>query len=209
MDRVYIGGARTRQDFMDQDYLWWRKYEDVAPGFIGMDKPRDYDFLTHQKLVGSLSNVYDESSSTPASEKIHRIFEKVQKEYKPDEHLFFGVFYERVKESFPMFTSRDVRNIQQAVSTRIMDFDLDPSWLENPDVFFRKDYETKKRMLTELMKVNMKGLSFPEIRLQETVRYLDSMVRIVDAGRERQLQEMVSQMELHREAQQKLAARQP
>ncbi len=207
MDRVYIGGARTREDFLDQDYLWWRKYDDLAPGFTSMTDPKDYQYLANQKLVGSLSKVYNEGTSTPDSEKIHRIFETVEKEHKTSEHQFFALFYERVKEGYPMFTSRDVRNIQQAVSTRIMDFDLDPSWLENPDIFFRKEYDTKKSMLTELMRQNMKGLSFPQIRLQETVRYLDSMVRIVDAGRERQLQEMVSQMELHREAQQAVASR--
>lgn len=205
MDRVYIGGARTPEDFIDQDYLWWRKYDELAPGFTGMTKPKDYEFLAHQKEVGSLSHVYTASQSTPSSEKVLQVFEGVKKLHKPSEHQFFAVFFARLKEVYPMFTSRDVRNIQQAVSTRIMDFDLDPAWLNDPEVFFHKDYDTKRGMLTDLMKKNMKGIAFPEIRLQETVRYLDSMVRIVDAGRERHLGELISQMELQREAQQKLA----
>ena len=93
-----------------------------------------------------------------------------------------------------------MRNIQQAVAARVMDFDLEPAWLDNPDHFFGKDYDTRKNMIIELMKANMKGLKFSEVRLQETIRYLESMVRIISAGRERQLQQMLEQMELRREA---------
>lgn len=204
MDRYYIGGAQTPEDFFDQDYLWWRKYEEVLPGFVDMRMPEDYEPMSAQRLAASLSQVY-EGVAEPEDERLQAIFRRVAERYDVKDHRFFSEFFTRVKEAFPLFTSRDVRNIQQAVSVRVLDFDLEPEWLENPDVFFRKDYDTKKAMLTELMKANMKGLSFAEIRLQETVRYLDSMVRIVSAGRERRLQELMTQMELQMEAQQKLA----
>lgn len=55
-------------------------------------------------------------------------------------------------------------------------------------------------MILELMKENMKGLSFAEIRLQETVRYLDSLSKIVFAEEDRKLNEMVSQMLLQEKA---------
>ena len=110
------------------------------------------------------------------------------------------MLYERIKKEYPLFTSRDVRNIQQGVAARIMDFDLEPAWLENPDLFFRRDYDSKRSMLVELMRANMKGLKFHELRLQETIRYLDSMVQIAEAGHKRQLDEMVAQLLMRREA---------
>ena len=67
---------------------------------------------------------------------------------------------------------------------------LPDEWLENPDVFFRLDYDTKKSMLVELMKKNMKGLSFADIRLQETVRYLDNLVNISESARGNRIEEM-------------------
>lgn len=203
MDRFYIGGAMAPEDFLDQDYLWWKKFESVLPGFVNMAAPKNYEFMSAQKLASNLGKVY-EGITAPADEKIGAIFDQVGREFKVTDHQFFAVFFARVKEAYPLFTSRDLRNIQQAVSTRVLDFDLEPEWLDNPELFFKKDYDTKKQMITELMRANMKGLSFAEIRLQETVRYLDSMVRIVSAGRERRLQEMVTQMELQLDAQRQL-----
>lgn len=204
MDRVYIRGADSVEDFVDQDYLWWRKYEEAVPGFVAMKAPARYKYLEKQKLARSLSAVY-ETVIVPSDEKLQEIFKEVKSRYKPDEHEFFATLYRRVQDAFPLFTSRDVRNIQQAVGTRIMDFDLEPEWLEKPELFFTKDYDTKRQMLSELMKANMKGLKFAEVRLQETVRYLDSMVKIVSAARERQLSDMLTQMELREEAAERFA----
>ena len=140
----------------------------------------------------------------PAEERVRRIFDEVRKEHKPSEHAFFATLFERVKHEFPLFTSRDVRNIQQAVSSRIMDFDLDPGWKDRPEQFFRKDYDTKREMIVELMKANMKGMKFHEVRLQETIRYLDGMVKIVGAATERQVEETVRQIEIRREAERRI-----
>lgn len=203
MDRFYIGGAQTPEDFMDQDYLWWQSYEAMSPGFVDAKKPK-YKFLEQQSLVKNLSRVY-EGISEPTDERVRRIFEKTRAKHGYNEHAFFGAFFADVKKEFPLFTSRDVRNIQQAVAARVMDFDLEPEWLQNPEVFFRKDYDTRKNMLIELMKANMKGMKFSEVRLQETIRYLDSMVRIISAGRERQLAQMLEQMDLRREAEREFA----
>ena len=105
-----------------------------------------------------------------------------------------------VKEKYPFFTSRDVRNIQKMVSGRILDFDLEPSWLDEPEEFFLKDYETKKNMLIELMKANMKGLSFAEIRLQETIKYLDNMVKIATAEERREIEQTARRIVTHSRA---------
>ena len=203
MDRVYIGGAKSVEDFADQDYLWWRKYEKISPGFVGMAPLKGYEPLSAQKLVASLSRVYG-AIETPADGRVRRIFDEVRRDHKPSDHAFFARVFELVKQEFPLFTSRDVRNIQQAVSSRIMDFDLDPGWKDNPEVFFRKDYDTKRGMIVELMKANMKGMKFHEVRLQETIRYLDGMVKIVGAATERQVEETVRQIEIRREAERRI-----
>jgi len=199
VDRFYVGGAMTREDFLDQDFLWWRRFGEIDPEFIGMTEPKDYTFLRDQELVSSISKAY-EGLKRPSEERIQVIFDKILRKHKPDEHEFFARFFHAVKQEFPFFTSRDVRNIQSAVNERIMDFDLEPQWLEDPKCFFLRDYDSKKAMIIELMKSNMKGLSFPEIRVQETIRYLDSMVKIVFAQEERKLNEMTSQLLLQEKA---------
>jgi hypothetical protein len=105
-----------------------------------------------------------------------------------------------VKKAFPLFTSRDLRNIQQAVTGRIMDFDLPEEWLQKPDKFYFKEYDTKVAMLKELMRANMQGLSFHEIRLQEAVRYLENLVKIASQEKERELKALVSRMRLQMDA---------
>jgi hypothetical protein len=131
----------------------------------------------------------------------------VRREHDPNEHTFFAELYRRTHQEFPFFTSRDVRNVQQAVNGRIMDFDLPDEWFENHDRFFARDYDTKRDMLVELMKSNMRGLSFAEIRLQETVKYLDNMVRIANVTRERRIEEMVENSLLQTEVTQRIAER--
>ena len=88
-----------------------------------------------------------------------------------------------------------------------MDFDLPNDWFENHELFFTRDYDTKKTMLIELMHANMKGLSFSEIRLQEVVQYLDNMVRIANVTRERRIDDMVEDVLLREEVAERLEER--
>jgi len=197
--RVYIGGAKEAHDFLDQDYLWWKRYRALDPSFVNCKDSDGYIYLEKQKLVSSLTKV-SEDISEPKEESIQNIFSKVREKYDVNQHEFFSVFFARVKTVYPLFTSRDVRNIQEAVDSRIMDFDFPADWLENPEVFFRQSYGRKVDMIKELMRENMRGLSFAQIRLQETIRYLDNMVRIADTGRKRRILEAAEYMRIQREA---------
>ena len=67
-------------------------------------------------------------------------------------------------------------------------------------LYFKKDYETKFNMLQELMKGNMKGLDFSEIRRQEVVRYLDNVATIADTDFKRKVDARVNQMNIDLEA---------
>ncbi len=200
--RFAIDGAEKWEDFLDQDHLWWRKYLKIDPAFIAMKDPPDYTYLAAQALLSSVSEMQNQQE--PKEESIKVVFEKIKNQYDISEHRFFANLYEEVHKAFPFFTSRDVRNIQQAVNNRIMDFNLPDDWFENLELFFKKDYETKKNMLTELMKANMKGLSFADMRLQEAVKYLDNMVRIASVTRERRIDDMVEDVLMRGEVAQRV-----
>ena len=203
VERFAVDGAITWEDFLDQDYIWWRKYNKIDEAFIDMKDPEGYAYLTAQRLLNSL-NAEHKKLEEPQEERIKVIFERVTDKYNPSEHGFFAELYYQVQQLFPYFTSRDVRNIQKAVGSRIMDFNLPDEWFDDHELFFKKDYATKVNMLTELMHQNMKGLSFSEIRLQEAVQYLDNMVRIASVTRERKIDDMVEDMLLREEVSDRL-----
>lgn len=184
--RFKIDGARTIPDFIDQDYIWWSKFDKTMPDFVNMKNPQDYEFLSEQGLVKNLSEILNESEK-PSEAKILEIYEQTVAKHSTNEHLFFAELYKNIQKSFPFFSSRDIRNIQSAISLRLTDFNLPEDWFENPDIYFKKDYDTKLNMLKELMRFNMKGLNFSDIRRQETVRYLDNVATIADTDFKRKV----------------------
>jgi len=200
--RFLIDGARTEHDFLDQDHLWWRKLDDTMPDFVNMQGPENYSYLQDQGLaknMGEILNVADK----PTEERVLEAYNKVEKNFKTNQHLFYANLYKEIQKIFPFFSSRDVRNIQSAVSLRLTDFDLEEDWFENPDIYFKKDYDTKFNMLQELMRANMKGLDFSEIRRQEVVRYLDNVATIADTDFKRKVDARVNQLNIDLEARRK------
>jgi hypothetical protein len=190
--RFKIDGAQSENDFIDQDYLWWKKFETTLPGFVSMKNP-DYSFLADQQLVSNLSQLM-ETIEKPTEERVLKIYETVEATHAANEHQFYAALYKQVQDVFPFFSSRDVRNIQSAISLRLTDFDLPEDWYENPEIYFKKTYNTKLDMLRELMKANMKGLNFSDIRKQEVIRYLDNMAIIADTDFKRKVDSRIKQM---------------
>lgn len=197
--RFKIDGARTIPDFVDQDYLWWNKIDKTMPGFVNMSDPKDYSYLSEQGLAKNLGEILQQSEK-PTEARVLDIYEQVASKHKDTEHLFYGELYKSIQKIFPFFSSRDIRNIQSAVSLRLTDFDLPADWFENPEIYFKKDYDTKYSMLQELMKGNMKGLNFSDIRRQEVVRYLDNVATIADTDFKRKVDRRVADMEVQLEA---------
>lgn len=197
--RFKIDGARTEHDFLDQDYLWWRKLDDTLPDFVNMQNPNDYKYLQDQGLARNMGEILS-SVKKPSEERVHDIYEDVEKRFKTNQHLFYANLYKEMQKEFPFFSSRDVRNIQSAVSLRLTDFDLEDDWFNNPEIYFKQDYETKFNMLQELMRANMKGLDFSEIRRQEVVRYLDNVATIADTDFKRKVDARVNQLNVEMEA---------
>lgn len=193
--RFKIDGAQTEHDFLDQDHLWWRKLEKTMPNFVNMASPSDYEFLKDQGLAKSMGDILN-SVEKPSEARVLEAYNKAEKLNNVSEHEFFANLYLEIQKIFPFFSSRDVRNIQSAISLRLTDFDLEQDWFDKPEIYFKQNYETKFNMLQELMKQNMKGLDFSEIRRQEVVRYLDNVATIADTDFKRKVDARVNQMNI-------------
>ena len=204
--RFKIDGARTEHDFLDQDYIWWRKLQSTMPDFVNMDNPEVYQYLSDQGLAKSMGDILN-TVEKPSEERVHDTFDKVEKLHETDDHMFYAALYKEIQKIFPFFSSRDVRNIQSAISLRLTDFDLEQDWFENPEKYFKKDYETKFNMLQELMKGNMKGLNFSDIRRQEVIRYLDNVATIADTDFKRKVDSRVNQLNIETEAREQFGKR--
>ena len=205
--RFKIDGARSEHDFLDQDHLWWRKFESTMPGFVNMDDPEKYKYLDDQKMAKTMGDIL-KLVEKPTEERVLEIFEKTEKEHEDDDHMFYASLYKAIQKDFPFFSSRDVRNIQSAISLRLTDFDLEKDWFENPELYFNKDYDTKFNMLRELMKANMKGLDFSDIRRQEVVRYLDNVATIADTDFQRKVDNRIDQLNIELEARERFEKQQ-
>lgn len=197
--RFKIDGARNEHDFIDQDHIWWRKLDRTMPDFVNMSNPNDYKYLDAQQVAKNLGDIL-EKVDNPTEQRVLETFEKVEAKYKDTEHMFYANLYTEIQKIFPFFSSRDVRNIQKAVSLRLTDFDLEPDWFENPETYFKKDYDTKFGMLQELMRSNMKGLDFSDIRRQEVVRYLDNVATIADTDFKRKVDARINQLNIETKA---------
>lgn len=200
--RFKIDGARTIPDFVDQDYLWWSKLEKTMPSFVNMKDPSDYSYLSEQGLAKNMGEILKQAEK-PSEERVLDVYEESEAKHKDTEHLFYAELYKNIQKTFPFFSSRDIRNIQSAVSLRLTDFDLPKDWFENPDLYFNQEYDTKFGMLQELTKQNMKGLNFSDIRRQEVVRYLDNVATIADTDFKRKVDQRVADMNIQMEARKK------
>ena len=90
-----------------------------------------------------------------------------------------GAYLKGIQEADERFTGRAIKNITDAVKVRAMDFELPDEWMENPDLFLFKDYETKKihdRRPGQPITVDMV--------IQEINRYADSEFRYADKSDE-------------------------
>ena len=159
-----------------------------------MVDPKDHVFLKGQQQLKSLSDLgtrYLDSQE----ERIKKYVDRVRADYDLNEHNFFAVLYSNISKVTP-FSSRDLRNIQAAVDGRVLDFDMPMEWFDDPTPFLDKPCDVMMGMVKELMKATMRGLSFAEIRLEESLKYLDNMVRISDKERERKVNAYVQDLEV-------------
>ncbi|MFK8061431.1 MAG: AAA family ATPase, partial [Polaribacter sp.] len=95
--RFKIDGARTQHDFIDQDYIWWKKFEKTMPDFVNMENPENYQFLKDQGLSKNMGDVLG-SVEKPSEQRVLEAYEKAEKGNKTNEHLFFANLYKEIQQ---------------------------------------------------------------------------------------------------------------
>ena len=115
------------------------------------------------------------------------MFDRVQSEIGDlDTIAKMGTYLKAIQEADERFTGRAIKNITDAVKVRAMDFELPDEWMEVPDLFLFKDYDTKKGMISELRQPIT-----TEMVIQEINRYADSEFRYADKSDEVAIENMV------------------
>ncbi len=201
--RISMEGASSEFDFMDQDYLWWKKYTELDKKFIDNQDPKNYKYMDAQQAAASINELVETKYSFQIPE-LEEMFYNTSKQVDVDAHQFFGKFYESVLQKYPFFSSRDLRNIQKAVDARLIDFDLPEVWWSNKDDFFTQPYDKKIIILKDLMKQNMKGVSFGDIRLYEALNYIENSIRINQTGVNREIKEQAKRLYIQQQANKEL-----
>ena len=132
-----------------------------------------------------------ESHNRPHEEGLIGVYERVEAEIgRLDTIAKLGTYLKAIQEADPRFTGRAIKNITDAVKVRAMDFELPDEWMEEPDLFLFKDYETKAGMIEELRQPIT-----VEMVVQEINRYADSEFRYADKSDEVAIANMVRDMQ--------------
>jgi hypothetical protein len=197
--RISMEGASDKFDFMDQDYLWWKKYSELDKKFVDNINPADYQYMDAQKAVNSINELVENRYQFNIDE-VKGVYESTLKSRDVNSHEFFGEFYNAILDQYPFFSSRDLRNIQKAVDARLIDFDLPSVWWDNPNEFFNQDYDKKLVILKDLMKENMQGASFGQVRLYEALNYIENAIRINQTGIQREIKERAKDLYIAQQA---------
>ncbi|WP_371397603.1 ATP-binding protein [Fretibacter rubidus] len=165
--RFLVDGPQSRDDYIDILHLLMGKNHDIPVG--------DHTLFAAQEIQKAVSASY-ESYAKPKEEGLLKVYEAVSKsEGKLNTIAKLGTYLKGIQEADTRFTGRAIKNITDAVKVRAMDFELPDEWMEKPDLFLMKDYETKKKMIADL--------SQPitiDMVTQEINRYADSEFRYAD-----------------------------
>ena len=185
--RFLVDGPQSRADYIDILYLLLGKNHAIPLG-----AHEAYAAQAIQKAVAASF----ESHARPHEEGLLKVYDQVVGAQGPlDTIAKLGTYLKAIQEADPRFTGRAIKNITDAVKVRAMDFELPDAWMEEPDLFLFKDYETKKAMITELRKPIT-----VEMVIQEINRYADSEFRYADSSDEEAIKRMVRDLGLTEEA---------
>ena len=187
--RTFILGPQTVTDYLDQNYLFWKVFEEQSPGIVKFIKPEGYEYMTDQALLMSYSSGIKEEDIVPKNETLQKIFHELSKKYHPEKNPeFVAEFAFAIGKTFPgIWAGRDFRNVQSQTADKMMDFDYPQEWWDDPDKFFTQPYDKKFKMLLDLRQEAMKGLSFGRIFLQELVKYADTTVVINQTANDKEV----------------------
>ncbi|MGJ8595073.1 ATP-binding protein [Sulfitobacter sp.] len=185
--RFLVDGPQTRDDYVDILYLLMGKNHDIPLG--------DHTVFEAQAIKKAVAASFA-GHAKPHEAGLLEVYNAVQAEIGAlDTINKLGTYLKAIQEADPRFTGRAIKNITDAVKVRAMDFELPDEWMEQPDLFLFKDYDTKKAMIED-----MRQPITVEMVVQEINRYADSEFRYADKSDEVAIENMVRDFERNEEA---------
>ena len=180
--RFLVDGPQSREDYIDLLQLLLGKRHTIPLG--------EHSLFAAQEIRKAVAASY-EKHGRPQEDALAKVFETVQARIGGlDTVAKLGTYLKAIQEADERFTGRAVKNITDAVKVRAMDFELPDEWMEKPDLFLAKDYDTKAKMISELAK----PITI-EMVIQEINRYADSEFRYADQSDEAAISGAVRDME--------------
>ncbi|MBL4766700.1 MAG: ATP-binding protein [Rhodobacteraceae bacterium] len=176
--RFLVDGPQSRDDYIDILYLLMGKNHDIPLG--------DHQVFAAQEIKKAVAASFA-SHSRPHEVGLMQVFDKVQDDIGDlDTIAKMGTYLKGIQQADSRFTGRAIKNITDAVKVRAMDFELPDEWMEEPDLFLFRDYDTKKAMISELRQPIT-----VDMVIQEINRYADSEFRYADKSDEVAIQDLV------------------
>ncbi len=191
--RFLVDGPQTRADYVDILALLLGKNHQIPVG--------DHRLFEAQVIQRAVAESYA-SHSQPKEEGLLAVWSRMEREVgQLDTLAKIGTYLKAIQEVDPRFTGRAVKNITDAIKVRAMDVELPDEWMSEPDLFLRKDYDTKTAMIRELRRPIT-----VEMVLQEINRYADSEFRYADKSDEVAIEAAVRDMARMEEAKRRYLA---
>jgi ATPase family associated with various cellular activities (AAA) len=176
--RFLVDGPQTRDDYIDILYLLMGKNHDIPLGV--------HEAFAAQEIKSAVAASF-ESHSRPKEDGLMAVFDRVRGEVGELNTLArMGTYLKGIQQADDRFTGRAIKNITDAVKVRAMDFELPDEWMQDPELFLFRDYDTKKGMISELRQPIT-----VEMVIQEINRYADSEFRYADKSDEVAIENMV------------------
>ncbi len=176
--RFLVDGPQTQDDYIDILWLLMGKNHDIPLGA--------HQAYAAQEIKSAVAASFA-GHSRPHEDGLMAVFDRVRSDVgELDTIAKMGTYLKGIQAADERFTGRAIKNITDAVKVRAMDFELPDEWMEEPDLFLFKDYDTKKGMISELrQEITV------EMVMQEINRYADSEFRYADKSDEVAIENMV------------------
>jgi len=185
--RFLVDGPQTRADFIDILCLLMGKTHSIPIG--------DHQVYAAQEIKKAVAESFARHSR-PHEDALMQVFEQVEGQLgNLDTLAKLGTYLKSIQQADPRFTGRAIKNITDAVKVRAMDIELPDEWMEKPDLFLFRDYDTKMAMLRDMMQPIT-----VEMVVQEINRYADSEFRYADKSDEIAIEGAVRDMQRMQEA---------
>jgi energy-coupling factor transporter ATP-binding protein EcfA2 len=176
--RFLVDGPQTRDDYIDILHLLMGNNHDIPLGA--------HQAFAAQEIKSAVAASFA-GHSRPHEDGLLQVFDRVRGEVgELDTIAKMGTYLKGIQMADDRFTGRAIKNITDAVKVRAMDFELPDEWMEEPELFLFRDYDTKKGMIGELRQPIT-----VEMVIQEINRYADSEFRYADKSDEVAIENIV------------------